>query len=62
MLCCRENVIHLLVTLVHIANENKSVKFIVIVKEMFYICHLPTLICKVFPKIHMCMVFAHIRK
>ena len=41
ILCCGENVIQLLVIPVHIM-ENQSSKLIVIVKEMFYVCHLPT--------------------
>ena len=40
MLCCGENVIQLLVTLLHIM-ENELIKLIVIMKETFYICHLP---------------------
>ena len=56
MLCCGEN----RVTLVHIM-KNESVKFIVIVKETFYVCHLPTLM-QSFSKIFTCMVnFLHIR-
>ena len=45
MLCYKGNVIQLLITLMEI----ESVKLTVIVKEMFYICHLPML-TKSFPK------------
>ena len=41
MLCCGEKVTQLLVTLVHIM-ENESLKLIVIVKETFYAHYLPT--------------------
>ena len=43
MLCCGEKVTQLLVTLVHIM-ENESLKLIVIVKETFYAHYLPTVI------------------
>ena len=56
MLCCGEKVTPLLVTLVHIM-ENESLKLIVIVKETFYAHYLPTVMQSwfFFPKMCTCM-------